>query len=172
MAEDDGVTADADTENEDGGTPAKGGKKKLIIIIAAVLLLLIGGGAGAYFMGVFDSEVVVEGENKEPVAPKVVYKYYEMAEMLINLKADAGQVRYLKLLVSVEYEEGIDATVIIAAKPQIEDLFQTYLRELSPKDLEGSMGLFRLREELRKRINVIIAPEKINEILFKKFVVQ
>lgn len=168
----------AETENIDGeaegeASGKKGGKGKLIIIIAAVLILLIGGGAGAFFMGAFDSAAPTEdGEVVVPVAPKIVYKYYDMPEMLINLSSDSGQVRFLKLLVSVEYEEGVDAATIIAAKTQIEDLFQTYLRELTTADLEGSMGIFRLREELLKRINLIIAPEKINGILFKKIVVQ
>lgn len=172
MADDDVKEEAAD--GEEGDAPKKGGKKKLIIIIGAVLLLAIAGGAGAFFMGMFDPEVVVseDGQPVEPPAPKVVYNYYEVPEMLINLQADSGQVRYLKLLVSVEYEVGIDATVIVAAKTQIEDLFQTYLRELSPKELEGSMGMFRLREELLKRINLLIAPEKVHGILFKKIVVQ
>ncbi|MBL1241458.1 MAG: flagellar basal body-associated FliL family protein [OCS116 cluster bacterium] len=170
MAETDGTV----DETEEDAAPKKGGKKKLIIIIvAAIVILAIGGGAGAYFMGMFDAEVVMEdGEMPEPVKEKVVYQYYDMPEMLINLQADGGQVRYLKLLVSVEYEAGIDTASVIAAKPQIEDLFQTYLRELTPTELQGSMGVFRLREELLKRINLILAPERINGILFKKIVVQ
>ena len=171
MAETEGAV---DEIEEDEAAPKKGGKKKLIIIIvAAILVLAIGGGAGAYFMGMFDAEVPMDGaEVVEPVKPKVVYQYYDMPEMLINLQADGGQVRYLKLMVSVEYEAGIDTAVVIAAQPQIEDLFQTYLRELTPTELQGSMGVFRLREELLKRINLILAPERINGILFKKIVVQ
>lgn len=159
-------------EGKDAGEK-KGSKKLLFIIIGVVLLLAIAGG-GAYFMGMFDTNVRVlsTGEVEKPIAPRIEYKYYDLPEMLINLQAGGGQVRFLKLLVSVEYEQGIDASVIISAKPQIEDLFQTYLRELTPDDLDGSMGVFRLREELLKRINLIIAPEKINGILFKKIVVQ
>lgn len=161
-----------DDEADEEGSASKGGKKKLIIIIGVVVLLLAGVG-GAYSMGMFDSAPVIEdGVEVTPVASKVVYKYYDLPEMLINLQAESGQVRYLKILVSVEFQEDIDTNVIIAAKTRIEDLFQTYLREMSPKDLEGSMGVFRLREELLKRINLIIAPERINGILFKKIVVQ
>lgn len=168
------TTADAAEETEGEAPAKKGGKKKLImIIVGAILVLAIGGGAGAYFMGMFDAPAPMEGEEMvEPAAPKVEYKYYDMPEMLINLQADSGQVRYLKLLVSVEYEAGIDPAVVISAQTQIEDLFQTYLRELTPTELQGSMGVFRLREELLKRINLIISPEKINGILFKKIVVQ
>lgn len=164
----------ADVGDDENAPAKKGGKKKLIMIIVGALFVLgIGGGAGAYFMGMFDSAVPMENaEVMEPAAPKIAYKYYDIPEMLINLQADSGQVRYLKLLVSVEYEEGIDVATILGAQTQIEDLFQTYLRELTPTELQGSMGVFRLREELLKRINLIISPERINGILFKKIVVQ
>ena len=50
--------------------------------------------------------------------------------------------------------------------------FQTYLRELRPTDLDGSAGLYRLKEELTRRVNAAIAPNRINAVLFKEIVVQ
>ena len=52
------------------------------------------------------------------------------------------------------------------------DAFQTYLREMRPSDLEGSAGLYRLRDELTRRVNLAVAPTKINAVLFKEIVVQ
>ena len=37
--------------------------------------------------------------------------------------------------------------------PRVMDAFQTYLRELRPSDLDGSAGLYRLKEELTRRVN-------------------
>jgi flagellar protein FliL len=56
--------------------------------------------------------------------------------------------------------------------PRVMDAFQTYLRELRPSDLDGSAGLYRLKEELTRRINASIAPSRINAVLFKEIVVQ
>ena len=42
--------------------------------------------------------------------------------------------------------------------PRITDMFQTYLRELRSTDLNGSVGMFRLKEELTRRVNAAIAP--------------
>ena len=56
--------------------------------------------------------------------------------------------------------------------PRVMDAFQTYLRELRPTDLEGSAGLYRLKEELTRRVNASIAPNRINAVLFKEVVVQ
>jgi flagellar FliL protein len=56
--------------------------------------------------------------------------------------------------------------------PRVLDAFQTYLRELRPTDLDGSAGLYRLKEELTRRVNVAIAPSRVNAVLFKEIVVQ
>ena len=46
------------------------------------------------------------------------------------------------------------------------------MRELRVNDLEGSAGLYRLREELLRRVNVAVYPAKIDAVLFKDIVVQ
>jgi flagellar FliL protein len=43
---------------------------------------------------------------------------------------------------------------------------------LRPSDLDGSVGLFRLREELTRRVNAVLAPGRINAVLFKEIVIQ
>jgi flagellar FliL protein len=56
--------------------------------------------------------------------------------------------------------------------PRVIDTFQTYLRELRPSDLDGSAGLYRLKEELTRRVNAAITPNHVNALLFKEIVVQ
>ena len=56
--------------------------------------------------------------------------------------------------------------------PRVMDAFQTYLRELRPTDLDGSAGLYRLKEELTRRVNAVLAPNHITAVLFKEIVVQ
>jgi len=46
------------------------------------------------------------------------------------------------------------------------------MRELRPGDLNGSVGLFRLKEELTRRVNLAIAPGQVNAVLFKEIVIQ
>ena len=59
-----------------------------------------------------------------------------------------------------------------AVIPRVIDNFQTYLRELRVDDLNGSAGLYRLREELLTRVNVAVQPAKVNAILFKEMLIQ
>jgi flagellar protein FliL len=56
--------------------------------------------------------------------------------------------------------------------PRVTDIFQTYLHELRPADLNGSAGLFRLKEELTKRVNLALAPIPVSAVLFKEIVIQ
>jgi flagellar FliL protein len=56
--------------------------------------------------------------------------------------------------------------------PRVMDAFQSYLRELRPTDLDGSAGLYRLKEELTRRVNASVSPNCITALLFKEIVVQ
>lgn len=56
--------------------------------------------------------------------------------------------------------------------PRVEDAFQVFMRELRATDLEGSAGMYRLREELLRRVNVAVYPAKVDAVLFKEVVVQ
>ena len=66
----------------------------------------------------------------------------------------------------------INSLTIEEMMPRIVDNFQVYLRELRVEDLKGSAGMYRLREELLKRVNVAVAPVKVNDVLFKEMLVQ
>ncbi|MEP7209510.1 MAG: flagellar basal body-associated FliL family protein [Alphaproteobacteria bacterium] len=52
------------------------------------------------------------------------------------------------------------------------DQFQSFLRELRVEDLNGSAGSYRLRLELLKRFNTVMAPAKIDAVLVEGILVQ
>jgi flagellar protein FliL len=72
----------------------------------------------------------------------------------------------------LEVKEEKLVEVIKPSMPRVTDIFQTYLRELRPADINGSAGLFRLKEELTKRVNLAVAPTQVSAVLFKEIVVQ
>ena len=93
--------------------------------------------------------------------------------MLVNLVGAPGErVQYLKVKVVLEVKDEPQVEKIKPAMPRVTDLFQTYMRELRPSDLNGSAGLFRLKEELTKRVNTAISPSHVNAVLFKEIVIQ
>ena len=81
-------------------------------------------------------------------------------------------MQYLKVKVVLELKEEKQAEPIKLSMPRVTDIFQTYLRELRPTDINGSAGLFRLKEELTRRVNNALSPNQVNAVLFKEIVVQ
>ena len=81
-------------------------------------------------------------------------------------------MQYLKLKIVLEVKEEKQVEVDQADLPRVTDIFQTYLRELRSSDLNGSAGLFRLREELTRRVNAAVSPNQVSAVLFKEIVVQ
>jgi len=98
----------------------------------------------------------------------------DMPDVLVNLSSSGGgdHTQYLKVKVVLEVPDDKVMAQIQPLMPRLLDTFQTYLRELRATDLDGSAGLYRLKEELTRRVNAAIAPSRINAVLFKEIVVQ
>ena len=164
-------------EEEGGGPPP--GRKRLLIVIAAVLALILGGVAAAYFTGMLQPVIDMLGGGEVPaeespqetvVSAEAVF--YDVPEMLVNINTGGRKAVFLKIRVSLELENSDDIAQVEAMMPRIIDNFQIYLRELRIEDLKGSAGMYRLREELLKRVNVAVSPAKVNDVLFKEMLVQ
>ena len=145
----------------------KKGKLKLIIIAVGGLVLLGGGGFGAYKM----LSPAKEEKAAAPVVKPAVF--VDLPEVLVNLSSSGGdRTQYLKVKLTLELADQAIQQQIQPMMPRVMDTFQTYLRELRPTDLDGSAGLYRLKEELTRRVNATITPNRVNALLFKEIVVQ
>jgi flagellar FliL protein len=144
-------------------------KLKLIIMVVGVLAIL-GGSAAAYFF-LFGKKG--DEHHAEAAPPHKPPAFVEVPDLLVNLVGSPGdRVQYLKVKIVLEVKEEKQIEAIKPTLPRVSDIFQTYLRELRPSDINGSAGLFRLKEELTKRVNVALAPQQVNAVLFKEIVVQ
>ncbi len=137
------------------------GLNKFILIGAAAALLLVMG--GSYFFLTGHKEHAAE-------APKTLF--YDLPDMTVNLSASPDRTQYLRVKVTLEVDNGQVIDAIRPVMPRVIDTFQTHLRELRITDLEGSAGLFRLRDELTRRVNLAIAPNRVRAVLFRELVVQ
>ncbi|MGY4480675.1 flagellar basal body-associated protein FliL [Bradyrhizobium sp. USDA 3364] len=159
---------DEKTDSGEGAAAPKKGKLKLIIAVVGFLVVL-GAGAGGwlFFMRGHGEEQHAEAPPPKPPS------FIDVPDMLVNLVGAPGErVQYLKLKLVLEIKEEKQVEAIKPALPRVTDLFQTYMRELRPSDLNGSAGLFRLKEELTKRVNLALAPNQVNAVLFKEVVIQ
>ena len=178
---------DAETKDQgDAGDAGEGGdagaasaaqpqksSKKLVMAVVAIVVLA-GVGAGVYFSGILSGKkkedvVVILGPDGKPIEKPL---FYTLPDFLVNLNTQGKTAAFLKAQVIIEVAHQGDIPFIEANLPRVSDAFTTYLRELRPSDLSGSAGIQRLREELLLRVNKVVAPVKINDVLFKQIVVQ
>jgi len=167
------MAAEADTND---AAPAKKGIPKLFIIIGAAALVVILGGAGLFFFlskGTAEAEHGADaatGEHGE-VVPAAHSFIFNLPPMIINLNETEGGA-VMKLTVALEVADEAMMTEIQPRIAKVLDAFQVYLRELRKSDLEGSAGIYRLKEELLRRVNVSIYPSRVESVLFKEILVQ
>jgi flagellar FliL protein len=150
--------------------------KKLILFVVLPLLLLFGAAAGLYFSGMLNPLIdKVKGGHADD-APKMerpaMAVYYDLPDILVNLRTDSARPSFLKISVSLELERLEDRAAVERVMPRVIDTFQVYLRELRADQLQGSAGLIRLREELLSRINAAVKPARVKDVLFKEMLVQ
>jgi len=164
------MAAEAETEEGEGAAEAKagGGRRRLIIIIAAALIAVLAIGAVLYF---------VVGIGRAPAAASTAAEapqsfIFNLPEMTVNLNTEGHGQSFMKLTVALEVANQQMMNDIQPRMAKVVDAFQVYLRELRPSDLQGSAGIYRLKEELLRRVNVAIAPAQVDGILFKEILVQ
>jgi flagellar protein FliL len=170
----------------EGAPAAEGGgksKKKLIMMAAAAVILLGGVGGGGYYWFVVRKHkqeaeaAAAPGQAGEEHAANKKTAYVELKEMMVNLSGQTAQQanerpRFLKMKIALEVSDPKVVAEVQPLLPRIEDTFQVFTRELRSSDLEGSAGVYRLKEELLRRVNVAIYPSKVDAVLFKEILIQ
>ena len=172
----------------------KGLPLKLIIIAAAGVLVLGGAGTGAFLMfgphappGKADahkSKPKKKKDDKKKEGGKDADKngpviaegpdgvvFYTLPDIVVNMQAADGKPTFLKLKLTLELPDQDTVDVIEPNRPRLQDMFQTFLRELRPEDLAGSQGSYQLRMEILRRVNLVIAPAKINSVLIEEMLI-
>jgi flagellar protein FliL len=143
--------------------------KRLLIIIGGGVGLLLALGAGSYFL-FFSGTKTPTAETHLAVVPESFI--FNLPTMTVNLNGDGDGEQFMKLTVALEVANEEMMVEIQPRMAKVVDAFQVYLRELRKSDLEGSAGIYRLKEELRRRVNVAIFPAQVESILFREILVQ
>jgi flagellar FliL protein len=167
------MAVEAEAEGEEGeAQPAKRGiPRKLVIFAAAGLVVLIAAGAGLYFF-VFAGQSASDAAKAQALATPETF-IFNLPAMTVNLNDDDAEGdSFLKLTIALEVADEAVMREIQPRMAKVVDAFQVYLRELRKSDLEGSAGIYRLKEELRRRVNLAIFPAHVEGILFKEILVQ
>jgi flagellar FliL protein len=184
-----------DAEGEGGGK--KKPPLKLLIIAGVAAVLVLGGGGGAAFFllkpkptaeaghGEAKKEKKKKKEEKgghggkegEGGAAGVVREgpegvvFYTLPDIVVNMQTADGKSTFLKLKLTLELPDEHLVEELDPNLPRLQDMFQTFLRELRPEDLAGSQGSYQLRMEILRRVNLVIAPNKVNAVLIEEMLI-
>jgi flagellar FliL protein len=174
--------------------PKKKGPPMLLIGIAAAVVLL-GGSAAAYFMifaqpaekpaaekkeaGNKKKEEKKGGGEKEKAGPNdPIIKdgpdgvvFYTLPPITANMQSPDGRATFLKLKLTFELPNAEAADVVTANNPRLQDAFQALFRELRVEDLQGSQGSYQVRMEILRRVNLILAPTRVNTVLIEEMLI-
>jgi flagellar FliL protein len=184
---------DAEKVEGEEGAEGEGGKKKLplkmLIIAGAAAFVVLGGGGGTAFLLLSPKHPPSKEAHKLPPKPKgekdgkadpnapqvqdgpdgVVF--YTPPDIVVNMQTPDGKPTFLKLKLTFELPDHNTADTLDAEMPRLQDVFQTFLRELRPEDLSGSEGTLRLRTELQRRVDLVIAPSKVGGVLIEEMLI-
>lgn len=192
---------DSTSEGEEGVVEGEASTKKkppmMIIIAAAAAVVLIGGGVAGFLLlkpkpeahGKADHDKPKKEKKKDEkghggaeggaaVAGGPVIKegpdgviFYTLPDIVVNMQAADGRSTFLKLKLTFELPDQETADALTPNLPRLQDMFQTFLRELRPEDLNGSQGSYQLRAELLRRVNLVAAPSKVNAVLIEEMLI-
>jgi flagellar FliL protein len=168
------MAVEAEAEIEEGeGKPAKRGiPRRILIIAAAGLIVLLATGAGLYFFVFAGRSATADAAKSQALTVPETF-IFNLPAMTVNLNDDGAEGdQFLKLTIALEVADEAVMREIQPRMAKVVDAFQVYLRELRKSDLEGSAGVYRLKEELRRRVNLAIFPAHVEGILFKEILVQ
>ncbi|HEY8571868.1 flagellar basal body-associated FliL family protein [Phenylobacterium sp.] len=184
-------------EGEDGeGAPKKKLPLKMLIIAGVAAVLVLGGGGGAAFMFLKpkpDEAHAEKGKEKKKGKKKDEKEhggkggkegevaqiregpdgviFYTMPDVVVNMQTADGRPTFLKLKLTLELPDEHTVEELDPNMPRLQDMFQTFLRELRPEDLSGSQGSYQLRMEILRRVNLVIAPSKANAVLIEEMLI-
>ncbi len=162
----------------------KKGRGKLLLIIVGMLVLLGGGSAGTLFLapdlirpyapGLVDKAQSLFA-HKEAPAPEAVATatrpvFLDLPEMALTLP-NAGHPRQMRIKMSIELVKGTtEKQAAEVLTPRVYDALLTYLRTLRDGEVDGGLGLDRLRADLYRRLELVMGPGVLRDVLITSLV--
>ena len=147
--------------------PRKRRGKKLLLLLFVVVLLGSGAGAAWQFVpAVADKMHAIVGHHDTvSVAVSSRPVFIDLPEMALTLP-NAGHPRQMRIKLSVELAPGASQQQATdALSPRVYDALLTYLRTLQDGEVDGGLGLDRLRADLYRRMELVVGPGVLRDVL-------
>lgn len=153
-------------------------RKMLIIVIIGVAVFIVGAvGAGFFMMWNKVNSIQMlaapaeSSEQEESDSEPKIGPIHPLDTFIVNL-ADEGGNRYLRTTLKLELADDRSVDFVQKRLPLIRDSILMTLPTKRYEDINTVEGKMMLRDELIRKLNVIMVPGSISNIYFTEFVVQ
>ena len=142
------------------------------LVIAFVVACLVGGGA---FFATWSGLILGSDETAQNPSqtakmnsmPDIAFVELEPLVVSITGSDEMSHLRFrAQLEVPSAYKEDVQLL-----HPRIIDVLNGYLRALRTSDIEDTSALARLRAQMLRRVQVVVGPDRINDLLIMEFVI-
>lgn len=160
--------------------PKKKSKFKLILFSLIVVFLVVAGFLAYLFL--FSNNAAIQTETALPADATDVRTtpaakgsgigpLYSFDTFIVNL-ADPGGIRYLKVSMQAEVDSNKVIEEIDKRNPQVRDLILTVLSSKTYAEVSTPQGKIALKQEIIRRLNLILTTGTVRNIYFTEFVSQ
>ena len=117
------------------------------------------------------------GDHAAPTTPRNEMAVTPFREIIVNINATTATgrttSRFMKLNIALVFDEQAEGAERVEERRLfLRASFQDYLRQLTERDLQGSLGLITIKQELLRRARVITESDAPQEILIADLIVQ
>lgn len=153
--------------------PVETKKSSKIPIILGLIVLILGAAGGFYasfsgtILGPKTTNKIIADSSSVHAMPDVTF--VEIEPMIISI-LPASQGKHLRFRANLEVPSQY-ADDVQKLMPRVINIMNGYLRALDITDLEKPAILTRLRAQLLRRLQIIVGPEQINDVLILEFVI-
>lgn len=142
----------------------KGGALKIILIIVLAVVVILGGIFAGY-------KIAMKSAPKTTTKVKNLNKLtYGLGEFIVKL-ADTDSDRYLKVKISLEYNDEKFKEELDKSNTQIRDAVNTLLMSKKATDIKAH-NLSKLKKDILDKINPIFTTNQVTNIYFDDIIVQ
>ncbi len=139
--------------------------------VTLLLALVLGGGgfyttyAGALEAVLHPARTADDHAGPDQAAPR----FLELDPLMVSVGGN-GSIRQLRFRAFLQLASGAGEGVP-ALQPRILDIFATYLRAVSVDRLEDPTSLLQLRAQLLRRVQLLVGPDVVDDLLIIDFVI-
>lgn len=157
------IQEDPASRRKKGKSKGKNNVSKRGLLINGIIVVAVGAMIGAAVFLVFSGYLEHPGAKKAVAGAPT--QFIELPEFITTLDAGDDDHTYARMDVELEVADAVSAAAVNSLMPAIMDVFQTYLHSMTADDLHSPGGLYRLRKAVLSRVNVIVAPAVVQNVL-------